>query len=353
MYDQLKRYLIMNEKHASNSHANRAEASFHMLAHVDRMIDAFKVNKSQDHGNVLLDVFGLLQGLFVAIDALYDLAIGLTSYKYHINVNQNDVLHELKFVRNDIVGHPTHRTYHDGGTGFSIIDMDSLSRDQMTYKTYVYKRNAFDIQTRTLRFRDLTEAYLQEKDALLKDLYNYLDKDQARTDIPEKVFRLYETLNQDLLKEIKNDFTKAYDVPETSHHRFLWRLDLLKQAINWQENDDELNRFIGYVCKKQAAKLYRIALGMADRNAEDLYTSLPSILVSFYRFMRRNEKEALPLLKNIHDQKHPFFKSDLEAFAKLDLDEPTQKIIDWMKGLDEEEKIYLIGSILREYRPKQ
>ncbi|MFP4178389.1 MAG: hypothetical protein ACLFTZ_06490, partial [Acholeplasmataceae bacterium] len=86
---------------------------------------------------------------------------------------------------------------------------------------------------------------------------------------------------------------------------------------------------------------------------EELYTPLPGILVSFYRFMRRNERKALPLLKNIHDSKHPFFKSDLEAFARLDLDRRTRRIIDWIKRLDEEEKIYLIGSILREYRPKQ
>ncbi len=200
---------------------------------------------------------------------------------------------------------------------------------------------------------DLIEAYLKEKQTVLEGLYNYLDKDRTLTDIPEKVFRLYETLNQDLLDEIRDDFIKAYDVPETSHHRFLWRLDLLKLAIDWNEDDDELNRFIGYVCRKQAAKLHRIALGMADRNAEEIYTSLPGILVSFYRFMRRNEKDALPLLENIHDRKHPFFESDLEAFSKLDLDEPTRKIIDWMKRLGEEEKIYLIGSILREYRPKQ
>ncbi|MFP4178043.1 MAG: hypothetical protein ACLFTZ_04685, partial [Acholeplasmataceae bacterium] len=184
MYERLKRFLNTNERHEANSHADRAQASFHMLAHVDDMIDAFRTNESKDHGNVLLDVFGLLQGLFVAIDALYDLAIGLTSYKYHINVNQNDVLHELKFVRNDIVGHPTHRTYHDGGTGFSMIDMDSLSRGRMTYRTYVYKRNALDIQTRTLRFIELIEAYLKEKDAVLAGLYNYLDKDRALTDIP-------------------------------------------------------------------------------------------------------------------------------------------------------------------------
>lgn len=353
MYEKLRGYLVSDGKDASNSHANRAKASFHMLAHVDDMIQAFKENEREDHGSVLLDVFGLLQGLFVAIDALYDLAIGLTSYKYHINVNQNDVLHELKFVRNDIVGHPTHRTYHDGGTGFSMIDMESLSRRKMTYRTYVYKRNDFTVRTRTLAFPDLVEAYRKEKEVVLKDLDHFLEKERTLTDLPEKVFRLYETLNLDFLEEIKKDFIETYDTPKDSHHRFLWRLNLLRTAIGWREDDEELNRFIWYICKKQAAKLHRIALGMANRNTQELYTSLPDIVVSFYRFMRREEEKALPLLDNIHDPKHPFFESDLEAFEQLDLDEPTRKIADWLKRIDQEEKIYLIGSILREYRPKQ
>ena len=339
-------------KDESNSHGARAAAAFSMLENVDMMIEAYQEEQGKDNGTMLLNVFGLLQGLFVGIDGLYDLAIGLTQYKYHINININKTLHELKYIRNDIVGHPTHRTYPNGGVGFSILDTDVLSKDCLTYKTYVYQKNKLDIKKREVRFQPLLEAYAKEQEKILDDIHAYVTHGEVKTDIPEQVFSLFESLNRKLLDKIKTDFIKAYGLKPGSNHRFLWRVGLLEHLILWEERDKELNALILYMSKIQAIKMHEIALDMEKRKEKRLFVSLPSLLNGFYRFISRNEAKVLPLLDNLHDINHPLFKSDLEALKQMTENKSVTKILAWLSTVKDEEKVYLIGSMIRAYRPK-
>jgi hypothetical protein len=348
----LKQYVESSVKDERNSHGYRADASFRMLEHVELMIDRYLSENQTEKGAVLLDVFGLLQALFVAIDALYDLAIGLTQYKYHINVNSNPILHELKYIRNDIVGHPTHRTYPEGGMGFSILDTDQLSKDKLVYQTYIYDKNSLEIKSKEVLFKELIDAYHHEKDIILNDIYVYLTHEETETNIPEKVFVLYETLNYEQLQVVKKDFMKEYGIDEKSSHRFLWRIDFLEKLIHWDEEDKELKDIVTYMSKLQASKLYAIALDMENRKGQDLYTPIPKLLSSFYKFMRKNEEIGLPLLKNIHDYSHPLHQSDISALIGLNPPKDAAKLLKFIKQANDDSKVYLIGSILRSYRPK-
>src|SRR3989339_1754815 len=203
---ELRSYVTDIKKDDKNSHGYRAASSFSMLEHIDLMIQRYEAEKQTEKGAILLDVFGVLQGLFVAIDALYDLAIGLTQYKYHVNINQNPTLHELKYIRNDIVGHPTHRTYPDGGVGFSILDTKELSKEKLSYHTYIYEKNSLEVKTKDVMFHPLIEAYKKERDIVLNDILQYLQHAVTKTDIPEQVYTLYETLNSKLLVQVKENF---------------------------------------------------------------------------------------------------------------------------------------------------
>jgi hypothetical protein len=151
------------------------------------MIQRYEAEKQTEKGAILLDVFGVLQGLFVAIDALYDLAIGLTQYKYHVNVNSNSTLHELKYIRNDIVGHPTHRTYPNGGMGFSILSTEHLSKERFAYHTYLFEKNKMEVVTKDVYIKPLFDAYKEEKDNILEDIYRYLTHEETKTNIPEDI----------------------------------------------------------------------------------------------------------------------------------------------------------------------
>lgn len=348
----LRSYVQASKKDEKNSHGYRAVSSFSMLEHVDLMIERYLHEPQEEKGAILLDVFGMLQGLFVAIDALYDLAIGLTQYKYHINVNSNPTLHELKYIRNDIVGHPTHRTYPNGGMGFSILSTEHLSKEKFSYHTYVFEKNKLDVNTKDVFVKPLLDAYKVEKKKILDDILVFLKHEASKTDIPEELYTLFETLNLDKLSEIETLFRKEYALSEDSNHRFLWRVGLLKKIILWHEDDVVLNDFVSYMGKVQVAKLYEIALDMENRKGLDLYPPIPRVLSSFYKFIRANETHALNLLKNLHDQKHPLFQSDVLALMSLNPNKEAYQLLSFLRRQSDEQKVYLIGSILRSYRPK-
>ena len=350
--ESLKSFVFESRKDTQNSHGYRAQSSFSMLEHVDLMIQRYETEEQTEKGAILLDVFGILQGLFVAIDALYDLAIGLTQYKYHVNVNSNPTLHELKYIRNDIVGHPTHRTYPNGGMGFSILSTEHLSKERFAYHTYLFEKNKMEVVTKDVYIKPLFEAYKEEKDNILEDIFRYLTHEETKTNIPEEIFSLYETLNLNLLNDIKEKFIKEYDLDKKSPHRFLWRAGLLEMLINWDEEDRELKEMVFYMSKFQASKMYEIALNLENRTGADLYTSIPRILQSFYRFVRKNEGLALPLLTNLHDFNHPLFQSDLAALLSLNPSKDAAKLLGFLQNIDEEPKAFLIGSALKSYRPK-
>jgi len=349
---KLKKYVETEIKDENNSHGYRAASSFSMLEHVDLMLDRYLKEKQTEQGAILLDVFGILQGLFVAIDALYDLAIGLTQFKYHVNINQNATLHELKYIRNDIVGHPTHRTYPDGGMGFSILETKGLSKEKLSYQTYIYEKNNLEIKTKDVLFIPLIEAYKKERDIVLNDIYQYLQHAETKTDIPEQVYTLYETLNKDLLVQVKQNFMTEYKLDASSSHRFLWRAGLVETLIDWEEHDSELKEFILYMSRYQVSKMYDIALDMEKRKGKDLYPTIPSLLGYFYKFIRKNEKVALPLLENLHDYNHPLCKKDVLALMMLNPNKEAFKLLTFLRNVKDETKVYLIGSMLRAYRAR-
>lgn len=351
--DALKSHVIAMEKNGKNSSSYRAAASFSMLEHIDLMVHRYLKEPQTEKGAILLDVFGMLQGLFVAIDALYDLAIGLTQFKYHVNVNSNPVLHELKYIRNDIVGHPTNRTYPSGGTGFSMLSPGHLSKEKFSYHTYVFEKNQLEIKTKDVLLKPLLDQYLVEKDRILKDILNYLTHTEVKTSIPEQIADLYQTLNLESLHEVTKQFMKEYNIEKESNHRFIWRASLVETCILWHEGDVELNQMVEYFAKVQVEKIYSIALDLENRKGMDLYTPLPNILLSFYKFIRKNERYAVELLKNIHDFKHPLRDSDLMALFSLNPSKDAYKLLSFLKEQTDENKAYLIGSTLKAYRPKK
>ena len=350
--DLLKKYIDKLDKDHQNSHTYRAMSSFEMIENIDLMIHRYLNQPQTEKGAVLLDVFGLLQGLFVAIDALYDLAIGLTQYKYHININSNPILHELKYIRNDIVGHPTHRTYHQGGMGFSILVSDKISKEKIVYQTFIYQKNEMEIKEKEVVFKPLLEQFNKEKQQILAEIYQYLMHSETETHIPEKLFTLYETINIDLLNDIEAIFRKTYQLDESSKHRFFWRANLLKVLIDWHEQDEDINELIYYMSKIQVSKMYEIALDMEHRKGQELYTEIPGILYRFYKFMRRYEKDTLKLLSYVHDKDHPLHQGDILALMAMNPPKDVYKLLMFLKQQTSEEKVFLIGSALRAYRPK-
>lgn len=332
----------------------RAEASINVLEHINDVLDSFSQRKKNTYPDLILDVYGLLQSLFVGIDALYDLAIGSTQYKYHVNINQNPVLRKLKFIRNDIVGHPTHRTYDDGSYGFSMIEEDKINRERMSYVTYVVsKKETKTIQSEVI-FKELIDQYMVEKDKMIEELGIYLENSDEPSSCVSETFSLLkrtllEQQQENELERLEKLFIKEQKITPDSQHRFLWRIGLIRLLYSWKE--DYFKDYIVYLIKQQTSKLYEIACHIYEVKPQKIHIPVPKVLAQFYRFVRK-VSQAQDYLNYLTDGDHPLFKTDIEALKRLNKSKSIDKLLSWLNEQTDQKRIYLIGQSLKSYRKK-
>ncbi len=328
----------------------RAESALSAIINVDLMIEDFKQRKALNKADILLDVYGLLQGLFVGIDGLYQLSISTTKYKYHININSNRNLKQLKYVRNDVVGHPTNRNYEDGTFGFSIILDDEITKDELSYHTYIIKGREINKEKHTLYFNEVISAYSKEKNQFLSDLESYLRRQPLVVETTGLIIELFDHAQKDMydledLNKIKNCFMKEQNLKAGSSNRFLWRIDLLKKLFIWK--DDTYQAVIKYSILKQILAIYQMNLDLNDQKIRLPKLDLPKVILEFRRFVNQNG-QVRKLISNLNDLEHPLFQSDLDSLIYLVKDEHLNKFLNWFKSLRDLDHSFLIGKILKD-----
>lgn len=332
----------------------RASASLHILDRIDDVLASFSKRKSVATPDILLDVYGLFQSLFVGIDALYDLVIGTTQYKHHININSNPVLRELKYIRNDIVGHPTHRTYDDGMYGFSMIRESDLTRETLIYDTYIVSKKETITKSKTICFKELINNFIAEKNIILDDLVQFINSKPKQNNL---VGLTYSLLNKALLDEynlidletISDAYAHEYDDDIDDNHRFVWRLQLLNKLFEWQNRDWE--EYVNYLRKYQAYKLYEIACDINEISLEKIHIPIPKVLVQFYHFLRKHPYQ-LHLLDNLADVHHPLFQSDVEQLLSLHPPKQVIRLLKWLLSFEDGDYVQMIGTSLKAYKKK-
>lgn len=324
----------------------KLESSLIMLSHIDNMNEHFNENNKTDDSELLLNLFGLLQGLFVGIDSLYNLVLSITKHKYYININQNPIIRDLKYIRNDVVGHPTNRKYGKGGVGYSKIDLDALTNESFCYTTYHFRRGVLKEKTKHINFLELIKSYSIEKDIIYDQLISYINKEYKDINFSNKVLLLRSNVNSNDISNIKDEFIKVYgNYPQ---HRFLWRLDLLEFVINWQEDNLVINEMIYYIKKVLLRKLKQISLDMENKSFKYYNISPPEVILAFEKEIK--EKPYLEIyLDSITDNEHPYFESDLSFLIETIKDRNTVYLLNYMKNLKDNNKVFLIGSALKKY----
>ena len=105
----------------------------------------------------ILRLYALLQGLFVSVDALYSLAYSLTNSKNFININNNPHMRNLRYVRNNVVGHPANRIIGVKEIAYCILDMNRVSKNFFTYNIYTKD----SIKNVTVDINELTSSFLK------------------------------------------------------------------------------------------------------------------------------------------------------------------------------------------------
>lgn len=314
----------------------------------------FFKEKNSNLSEIMFDVYGLMQTLFVGVDALYDLAIGTTQYKYHLNINQNEVLRSLKYVRNDIVGHPTHRTYDDGSYGFSVIDEEHIGRDKLSYVTYVVLKHKTETVTHQIDLPNLITQYQTEKEKIIKDLNDYINQNKTTNlsvDFSYSMMQksLLKLLTKDDVKKLEEQFILEQNLDDNSGHRVLWRLSLLKLLFEWK--DLKYQDLIDYLIKQQAYKVYSMVSEIYNVKPDLKHIPVPKILVTFYKLLRKNPS-LVPYLEYLNDPDSPLFVNNVDAIKRTVKQKSIVEFLDWFLNLNDKDKQYLVGQSLKLYRKK-
>lgn len=332
----------------------KLEASIHVLKQSNLINQAFLDNHKSDQASLLIHIYGLLQNLFVSIDALYDMTKATMSHKYSVNVNMNKNLHELKYIRNDIVGHPTNRTYQTGGIGFSLMRLDETSIEKIVYETHLFKKKHHDIIKREVKTADLIRDYEVESNQIIKEVHDYLNQDKKPVKLSIWAFKFLESLelshfDHHLLQKIKDSYISDNDLPSDTHNRLIWRINLLEMLNNWKEVDQDKSEYIEYMKLEQAVKIYVMASNIEQVKPQYVNIKVPKLLQSFYRFIKKDESR-LKYVKTLKDFDHPYFKADLLELKVIAKTTPNVvKLLSWLEKQTNGNKVYTIGSTLEKY----
>ncbi|MDY0276948.1 MAG: hypothetical protein RBQ97_02570 [Acholeplasma sp.] len=320
------------------------------LDQVDGVIKYHNENNESSHPGIIIDIYGLLQSLFVGIDALYSLTISVTNNKFYINVNQNKTLNELKHIRNDIVGHPTNRRYGSYGVAYSKILMEDFEYNLFKYRTYFFSNKNIKEDETVVDLSILKEEYQKEKNIIIKRLTDFVNnKSQTDFSLIDELLRLFYETNSNNLELVKTRFINHYG--NLDEHRFMWRLKLVKKGIEWQELDKENAELVFYLTKVQIIKMIEIEAEMEKRYIKTPYVKLPYLIKKTYHYLDRNP-DLIEYLANLHDNNNPYHAIDLDYLLNNVKENSFLKVLELIKEENDNDKVYMIGSVLKKYRKK-
>lgn len=259
----------------------------------------------------LIRLYGLLQSLFVSVDALYELCGVIVGNKKFININSNEKLRELRYIRNDIVGHPANRTYRQKGYAYCVLDKENLTDTKISYK--IYSKN--NVILKDINLIDLIKAYYIESNSLLLNLYNLsnidlTNKESCNLNLSKLLFQASEDIKNvskylDQIKQIYEDFYKL------KQSRFLYRISLINEILDFYV-DKELYELKLDIIFIQISKMYHII-----NNQDILKDKYSDIYYKINEFLNDDYRKFY-----IQDINHPMFlKSLLELIneAKDDI----------------------------------
>lgn len=221
-----------------------------------------------------VNIYGLLQGLFVGIDALYSLSYAINGNKYMVNINSNDILRQIKYIRNDCVGHPTNREY-SSSLGYCYLD-DEISKEKISYVVYRVKSNKEVKNNYDVNLLKTIDAFNKEKNNIL----NALEKSYKNTfKMSNYILSLYN--NPSLISEVKEEYINCYN--NSSYDRFIWRLDIIESLSN---KTDEISK---YLLNEEISKVYKMCCNIEKVKPIIKTFKMPKIIVNYIRFLKANK----------------------------------------------------------------
>jgi len=324
------------------------KSSLETLKNVNMMIDSYIEGETDEKPKMLLNIFGILQALFVGVDALYGLSYGVTNKKWSVNVNNNPELREIKYVRNDVVGHPTKRLYNDNKIGYCDLDLTKTTYYELVYKIAIPSDNSEDITNHTVNLMKTIDSYMMESSKVLDEIYKrmLLENNISNEYFSEYAYSLYKDYragikNYETLNKIKEKYMHAFGLDETSNDRFIWRINQLEELFKW--DDLEHNEILIYLIYYIIEKLYRMCNQIDDLDFSNIVLSyaVPKKVKDYVDFVRKHNIDETIL----NDNYHPNFLNVIEKMNEIaNKNRSILKINDmFLKNKDNQMRIYLLG----------
>lgn len=307
------------------------------------------IDNDYDKGESVLRLYGLLQALFVCIDALYTLTLKVTGTKNFININDNKALRELKYIRNDVVGHPTNRIVEDKEE-YAMLNPSDIKNGEFTYSIFSETE-----QKKHVVFSELVNAYKEETIKLLNALDSYVSSSKTPY-LLDDIIDIYNTfVNGDDIRSHLTLFKRKYN-EKNSNSRVFRRVNLVIRLYNdYLKKPDGIKRYI------TSYHLYKLASLIAiDEDIKSIIKPLrlPNSLSKIFSFFDDN-----PLLIHhfdcIYDRNHPMFYSSIEQIIKQGRKSKNQTVISYFSQIKEaaykrdNEFVYAYASVLRKYKNKK
>lgn len=314
----------------------------------DIFISYLKDENNLTKGDLELRLFALFQALFVSIDCLYDMAYNISSSKNFININSNPVLRELKYIRNDVVGHPTNRIINQR-FAYALLDSSSITKESFTYKSY-YENT---ITEKNVNINEIIKSYINESTPLLLNLISLSNNKVSNKALENDLnliasdFISNESINKSI-EQFKNDYMLIYPDSTNSTHRVLYRMTVIEKLNELKLDDENLNELIRYSIFIEIIKINKLLkFNVFVNNAK------PKIIKALYKFLNKS-KEARGLIAYLRDYDHPFFLKSLINNIKLSSGSPLAnlyyKYVYELYSNNDFDILYGVLSIIRNYK---
>lgn len=316
----------------------------------------FKEDKNLELSDYVMRLYALLQGLFVSIDSLYALSLSLTKSKNFININNNKDLRQLKYIRNDVVGHPSNRVLNSDVLAYCILDNSSITLDKFSYRIYTKD----EVSIKEVNVLDILSSYYKEANALLDELYKISSSDKNRTKLENFISLSLDDyfLDREYIKSFEEfiaEYKKIYPSSKKEQHRILWRCDLIDKLSSYDSRNEEEKATIHYCVGLELIKIYELVF--KNKYKVDTIKRTPMYISSFYRFLNKN-KDLYSYLEYLSDSDHPLFLSSIKT---LRAEAAKKKIIGAVNYLDmilkaysasDLDFVYALALPIKEYKKK-
>lgn len=302
----------------------------------------------------VLKLYALLQSLFVSVDSLYALAFSLTKSKSFINLNKNQILRELKYIRNDVVGHPANRMYNSSTLSYCILDAKSVTRNTFSYDIY----SGQGVERRCIDINQLVQSFYEESNALLTELYTLAKSEEKNNKLANLSLELFNSFDMNgnylkLLEQLKQEYASLYPNANSNQHRFLWRVEMIERLLSFSSENEDIKELVSYCVGLEIIKIYQLFSG--KNYPLQLRRRPPFLVSSMYRFLKNN-KSALVHIDKITDMKHPLMKASLQSLLQLALRKNAKGAIQYLEVLknlyekQEDDLLYAMSLPLKEYK---